>query len=333
MRRIKEKWPVYLVNTLGLLALGYFMFIVLFIFRLEVPAIAGITDSRSVTVEGAYLFEEDPDSVYKRSLEDLSYREYKRKSDSINYIQHKYTQPPWNGFIGAPFGAGYCNECDSCIPGRGDFNYSDKGIPRYYLAIPGFKVPKSTRMEMDPPVFYKKAGMAYMKYFRVDTVREGEHKGRRMGHWLNKVVRYRVLDNTNDKEEGKQLLIPISKTTYSVLDVLCWAVVIINVLVSVLVARSFILVLIDIARGRVFEVKNYRRLFFMGYGIAFSPVYSLVVQVILQWSYRSWYAGDLSVYIDWQKYLGWLLAALVAFMLAIAFRKGYRIQQEQDLTI
>ena len=74
MKRIKDKWPVYLVNTLGLLALGYFLFILLFMFRFTTST--GISDSTNSHQGRVYSYEEDPDSVYKRSIEQLPYREY-----------------------------------------------------------------------------------------------------------------------------------------------------------------------------------------------------------------------------------------------------------------
>jgi hypothetical protein len=333
MKRIKDKWPVYLVNTLGLLILGYFLFITLTMFSFNTSTGISAADSASSHQGSVYFYEEDPDSVYKRSLEDLPYREYKRQADSINFIKIRYTLPFFTGFSGAPFGVGYCMECDTCTGTGYDYDYYGKASTRYYLSIPGFKLPPRTLDNWDLPVFYKKGGVSYKKFFRLDSIFDGKNKGRLLGHWINKPVRYRVQDDFNNKEEGKHVLIPISKTTYSVVNTLHWVIFIIYLLLYVLVARSFILVLIDIARGMVFGAKNYRHLFFMAYGIAFFPVYSLVVQVILQWSYRNWYAGDLYVYIEWKKNLGWLLAALVAFLLALAFRKGYRIQQEQALTI
>lgn len=331
MKNIKEKWPVYVANTAGLLALGFFIMILSYLVTTTGTHV--LTDKAGSSI--SYFSEEDPDSLYKQSLEELPYREYKRKTDSMKNIQLRYTLPFWSGFNGAPFGAGYCMECDTCTQPFGPYyDYYSKTSPRYYMAIPGFRMPGNGYDVWEPPLFYKKGGVSYMKYFRQDTIRQGQNKGSLMGHWVNKPIRYRVMDNITDKEKKeKSLLIPVSKTTYTVLNMVCWGTMIIYVLLFLLVLRNFILVLIDIARGKAFEVNNYRRLFFIAGAIAFSPVYSFVGQVLLQWSFRSYYAGDLAVYIDWQKYLGWLLGAAVVFLLAIAFRKGYRIQQEQELTI
>lgn len=93
------------------------------------------------------------------------------------------------------------------------------------------------------------------------------------------------------------------------------------------------LVLLEVASGKAFTVKNYRRLFYIAGIIALFPITSLFTQVILQWSYRSYYAGDLLPDFDSGNKISWMLAALVVFLLALAFRKGYRMQQEQELTI
>ncbi len=328
MKKLKDKWPVYLVNLISFLILAYFV-LGFISFYTSKPVSMLINGGTFTTCD----MQEDPDSMYRKSLEDLPYRLYKEKADSMDRIKDYYSRV-FGGSSGlGAIGVEDIVECDTCSSLKSINFAGSLGEEKYYFYLSGFKLVRREDDDIYPRLHYKKGGISYLKYVQFDSVRGPDHKIMYSGHWVNKVIPYRVDEEPANTEGIKRILIPISQTSYTVLNITCWILVGIVLLLFCSVLRSFMLVLTDIARGNAFTVRNYKRLFYITNVIVLIPATFLIIQLVLQWVFRKQYAGDLVVHIGWGSYLGWVLVAMVMFLLAMAFHKGYRIQQEQDLTI
>jgi len=279
--------------------------------------------------------EEDPDSAYLHSLENLPYWTYRYKADSIHNLQQAAATHLVTAVFAYPFGVGSYLECDTCTDMRwGDWKLMAKN--KYYLLLGGFKQDeKRTEDLFYKPVYYKKLGQSYLKYVQYDTIYDA---GRRQvkgykGHWVSKPIRYQAQRELGSHDDEMHLMIPVSKTTYGVLQITMFVILGLGLVLLWLAFRKFVQVLVEIAKGNAFTVRNYQRLFFIANVVGGIVLSALLARLVMQWSFKSYYRDDLSITVNWVQNGKWLVVALAVYFIARAFKKGHDIQQEQDLTI
>ena len=279
--------------------------------------------------------EEDPDSAYIRSLEDLPYWMYRHKADSIHQLQHAYTTHLGLAINSYPFGIGRFTECDTCARGWFDADWKMPGN-RYYLVVGGFKQPIN-RLEdfFYKPVYYKKLGQSYLKYVQYDTIYDAgrSHVAGYKGHWVSKPIRYQAEKVFDSKDEEMRLMIPVSKTAYRLLQITMFVILGLGLVLFWLSFRKFVQVLVAIAQGNAFTVNNYQRLFFITNTIGAYMLCALLMRLVLQWALSGYYSGDLVITTDWWQNAKWTLFVMAFYFIARAFKTGYDIQHEQELTI
>jgi hypothetical protein len=195
---------------------------------------------------------------------------------------------------------------------------------KYYLALLGYKLDHDTK-------FFIQDGKHNLAYVVWDRVIKRTHDSTKIGHYERKEIPVRY-----SKEEEK-ILIPITKKQYTMATTLLkgfswfvmalWAFVIFGIPLQIIVS---------ISNGRAFTMKNISRLnmialflFMIALFASFSPfLFQLIFSKYIDPEFKNTSVGS-SVYKNLQYYF---LAAIV-FVLSIAFKKGYKLQQEQDLTV
>jgi len=287
----------------------------------------------------------DPDSLYRFSLSNsILYRDYQHKMDSINncsnnLLRNHLWAKGWQKEFGG-VGASEFSECDTCDYSKYSALYESgyKGNSKYYLILNDLEPVKGdSRFSVDItlPLFFSNLGFTYMKYLHIDKAVRSNGETGASAHFVVKKLKYRVVDMFNATDEThKKILIPVSKTYYQIFNVFSYFIAISTVLLFfTIIVRGFIVFLIEIAKGKAFSVENYKRLYKIAYLIAFIPLINIIPKIIFHWIYSSYYKNEFTIYIDWGENIKWIFISLVIVILAKAFKKGYQIQQEQDLTV
>jgi len=130
-----------------------------------------------------------------------------------------------------------------------------------------------------------------------------------------------------------RLMIPVSKTAYRVWQIAMFVILGLGLVLFWLAFRKFVQVLVEIAQGNAFSVRNYQRLYFITNTIGAYLLCILLARLVLQWAFSSYYSGDLVITTDWWQNAKWALFVIAFYFIARAFKTGYDIQQEQELTI
>jgi hypothetical protein len=298
-------------------------------------------------VYSAYTVPPDTDRWDHFSLPDtLPYGIYKQRMDSFNMVKNAYLlymqHALGNGLLIGSFGVQTSMECDSCLSPYTIDNELNRNT-RYYIVLHEYQ-PATDEASLIgyQPVYYGRSGKTYKKYVNKDSatiplVPKGQSSANDrhfFGHWETKELEYRTADVVGGLPEHKNILIPVSKNTHTVFKILCWAGLVLLVLAIIyFVVINSVRVIMEVARGRAFSTKNYRRLFLMAYCLAGIQLVNLLFQVTGHLVCKDRYAGDWIPYVEWMEVGRWMTAALVLWFVALAFRKGYQIKQEQDLTI
>lgn len=211
--------------------------------------------------------------------------------------------------------------------------HSIQSIPdtSYYIGLNGYY------LKLDHSTF-RKNDTTFLKY-PVITERDTSNK-RISGHYEIKPLLVDVNDLSekidNPHLQQRELLIKVSKTKY------WWYMIIISpigILSILLVLWGIILqsirVLEDIANQEVFIKKTYKKLYIIT--ISFWSI--VLIKLIMSYALHLHF----NTYIDQAFFLRFtdfftnhvtnILGGFITFCLAYAFRKGYQLQQDQNLTI
>lgn len=281
----------------------------------------------------------EPDEYEKQLLsidDSLPHRIYRHLSDSIKYIQtleknaNYLSSDAWLlGFIAFHTR----KERKSIVFDSTYRRYTMQSIPdtTYFIGLNGYY------LKMDHSTF-RKNDTTFLKY-PVITERDSINK-RISGHFETKPLLVDVNDLSDKVEvaynEKRELLIRVSKNKYR------WYMLIvvpIGILSLLFVLWGIILqsirVLEDIANQQAFIKKTYKKLYIISISFWSIVLIRLVMSYALHFHF--------STYIDQAFYLRVtdffsdhvmnILGGFITFCLAYAFKKGYQLQQDQNLTI
>jgi hypothetical protein len=184
------------------------------------------------------------------------------------------------------------------------------------------------------PIFFKKKGKFYKKYLVLDSSGKENDKNY-VFSWKTKEEQYGVNADFSSGSPSKKnnLLFPISKTAYYVWTIIFFITMFVLLVLFLSVIRYLILFVFQLSKGKAFTVKNYTYLFFVSYVIMGIGTFGLITKYIQHLILKKYYATDFVFNFDWNGYAVLLLISLVSLLLARAIKKGYKLQEEQDLTI
>lgn len=222
------------------------------------------------------------------------------------------------GFIGIT----RINDCDTCSYSNGPF--------KLYLVLRGYSLhdPLNTN-------FYIDSDKNYLQYLKIDTVfRSPLGYIQQNGHYEKKQVPFRF--SFTELGQPGAVLIPVSEGAYPVYTVLVYVLgTLVLVFLVYVVFGLPILLLIRIARGKVFIEDNIRLLHFVAWTLIIVPFAYVLLQFILKLSFHQYITNDLS--LEWLDTLtnskSSLISGIAVLIFARAFKRGYRLQKEQELTI
>jgi hypothetical protein len=194
-----------------------------------------------------------------------------------------------------------------------------------YLALKGYN------LKDDDTRFYLQNDANYLAVVKWDTTVNNNGAKNEYGHYEAKPIKVRYAS------ESKLVLIPISKTTGSILNIVIWAF---GFLAAVLTLYFFlglpILFLINISKGKAFTEANIRILKQISTVSLIIAVLAIATPYIFRLFFWKTIPEELvpePLMSRITDNLPLLFIMVVTFFISIAFKKGFKLQQEQDLTI
>lgn len=123
------------------------------------------------------------------------------------------------------------------------------------------------------------------------------------------------------------------KTPFS--EVILFILVVITMLFGLFQLKKFIN---DIKNGIVFQKNSYRRLRYVGFAILFSGLLEMLDFFFIQNYYAQFISHEAIIIetgFNWLSDFGWsyLIFGLIFFVFAEAFKEGFALKQETELTI
>jgi hypothetical protein len=194
----------------------------------------------------------------------------------------------------------------------------------YYLGLQGYHLHHNSQ-------FFVQNGNYYLTVVKWDSVIKRQYDSTKIGHYERKVISVRY--STDDK----RILIPISKKKYDFFKSALVVFLFLSIFFLIYIFFGLpIQILIDISKSKAFTKENIRRFKLMAYVLFFCTFLKVFSPYILNFFYRKMIPDEFSLEpvisaIVNNIYL--FLIALVLFFIGKAFQRGYKLQQEQDLTI
>jgi len=249
---------------------------------------------------------------------------YSNLMDSFNRIRE------WNknrlrgsgAGVSTPFfGVRHIYECDSCNSFDSK-KFKSEYKNKYFIQLNGFTLKPFAGFFINKDKYF----VNHIIWDRIDS-----------GHPSEKTeTSLRYLPGSLDFTTDSALLIPISKKSYLILEKVVEVLSII--LILFLLYTFYVLpakVLVSIASGQPFTKKNIKRLNVTGWVLLISAILPQLILITIEWIMRNripdeiYYPFLLSI-LDHRLIL---IAGLVVLLISNAFKRGYKLQQEQDLTI
>jgi len=320
---------VDLILTIIFILFGLYLLVIVSGFFWHSEPGHGATGSDILNVDGF-----DPDPPEPRPGDTMTWGQFKeveRRNTLIRQERDMQDRASGNSIGGGVISIWSIEDCDTCSTFRSELGSPKKTI-RYYLGISGY------HLRMDT-IFHFRNGRNYLRYPSWDSVHWHGEDRTRFGHYVLKEVPFRYSYNNFDNrlsDPSGQVLVPIGRGAYKAFLVI---IPLLNGLFFITILYICIglpaKILIRIAQGQVFIRKNIRQLYLAAITIPAAMVIMLLLHAIMQWVFRRDLTSDLQfsyLSIDWDS--GWsIVASIVFFLIAKAFKKGYDLQNEQDLTI
>lgn len=254
----------------------------------------------------------------------IPYFEYKKIEDSFLVAKRKRDEEN-RGIHYAGVSIGFMGVQQHMKQGGGRWKKNaHDSMFRYFFSLKGYKLIPHTEFFVQNNTYH----LAYAKWDKIDTT-NGDRI--RYGHYERKSIPYRYA------AEEENLLIPLSITQYKWLKVV-GVVLLLSMALLFLVCfgRFPIQILVNISKGRPFDRSNIFYFKTMAIVLLVLLIIKTTVPYIIHLFLRNRIPPEFSRVAFWPELvrsLPWFLVAAALFIIGKAFESGYKLQQEQDLTI
>ena len=295
-----------------LIAIGFLIF---FLLIMTNPADNRKVNNESIlnNAEGGVIEGSDP-----------QFEVYSNIMDSFNRIRE------WNKFrlrgggnsVSTPFfGVRHIYECDSCNSFDSK-KFKSEYKNKYFIQLNGFTL----KTHAD---FFIKKDKYFVNHIIWDRIYSGHPSEK-------KETSLRYSPGSLDFTTDSALLIPISKKSYLILEKVVEVLSI--TLILFLLYTFYVLpgkVLVSIASGQPFTKKNIKRLNITGWVLLISAILPQLILITIEWIMRNRIPNEIHFpfLLSILDHRLILIAGLAVLLIANAFKRGYKLQQEQDLTI
>jgi len=262
--------------------------------------------------------------VIPQSTPDSLLRMYLKINDSVNRIiqwkEHRIKSAGTSTFVQF-MGINRIDECDSCNGiSEGQSDYRRK----HFISFTGFALRDNATFLIDQN-----------NYIIENFVPEKKTENGSIGHMESKKVRVR-LSTENVPTKGLTLLIPVSQKAFIWIEIFMYALMAVAFIVGIWIFIKLpVEILLNIANGKSFNKKNIKNLAIIGWTIIGFAFCSILIPKLIQVLFPSLIPKEI-YYPMWLvlfDYKWSFIGGAAILLLAKAFKKGYNLQQEQDLTV
>jgi hypothetical protein len=318
---IKSNSAIY-----GLWIISFIVVLLLFIyFYIVFASFSGVTNSGKVTFSSGSLTQ-NLKPIDEKISTTLSYDKYKSLNDSINFIRLK-KNGELNSGVYSPFGGATSLKfaMDKDIDHK---SFSDqlsfKAPDSYFYVVKGWTIRTHNNSSFGDNAYYVKNAVPYLRKYVIKSTK-GTHT-----NWEMKDDKLNYFCTHDDKT----ILIPISKNTYTFTQytsALFMFVFVFFLLVTLLLA---IKILYNISRGKVFIKENiamFRQATFITMLIPLLFIFISLCQKLIFYNY---FDDNVVLNIDFYKdQVKSLFVGIAVSILYSVFKRGFNIQQENDLLV
>lgn len=192
----------------------------------------------------------------------------------------------------------------------------------YFLTLQGYRLPENER-------FFVQNGRYYIAYPGLDTTtKKGAEE---LVYYKRKQVPVRHHETENT------ISIPLSKFWYNLLNSIAFILIILFFIASFYITLGLpASILVSISKGRAFTKQNIKDMktiywFLLGYGVL-----KTIYPFLEEWIFSKYITGNFISTTGLNSFfssLPLLLSGLAVLLVCKAFQNGYKMQQEQDLTV
>lgn len=249
----------------------------------------------------------------------IPHYKYAAKMDSIKNIRQMRNGVDGAGMGILNIGIDAMSRCDTC----GDFSSFYKGHVQkeYMISLKNWKL--DTGSSFNPVRYFVKDGQSYLR-----KIVKKEKKG-------NKVYEKDIPVPFRIDAHDKNILIPISQTTYKVLNVMFTGLaILLGIYFILFIFRKFVEFLIEISKGDPFSDKNIKLLRFLMLNAFFVPFGIFALDFIYALIFNKCFTGDFKLDNEsWDNLVKPCFLYLTCSALYNAFKKGKALKEESDLTV
>ncbi len=194
----------------------------------------------------------------------------------------------------------------------------------YFIGVGGYSTDYDTK-------FFIQNGTYNLAYVVWDSVKKRTYDSTKTGHYERKQIDVRY------SEKDKIVLIPISKKSYNILNTLLNIAFFLLIFYSILVLLILpFLLLVAISRGHAFTAGNIKALKIISFSLFLFTLIKLCAPYIIRFFFRKKIPAEMELTPFTQlvsNNMSLIFSFIAVFLLMKAFKKGYKLQQEQDLTV
>jgi len=256
----------------------------------------------------------------------LPYNKYKELNDSIDWVRF-FKNGAYQSAVFSPFGGAMSDKfvMDKDVEHARRHDISSIEAPdSYFYIIKGWKMKDKGPTLLRDYTYYVKNGVPYFRKYILNST-NGKHSNFEM---TEKRLNYFY------QESDKTILIPISKNTYTFAKystVFLMFVFASVLLVSVLLA---IKILYNISRGKVFIEENIKMLRQATFITNLTPQLTILISLCHKLFFYKYFDENVVLNMDFYKgQIYFLFVGLAVSILYGVFKRGFKIQQENDLVV
>lgn len=258
---------------------------------------------------------------------------YQKFNDSLNLAwQLKNAYFPGTGMRVGPIGTTESMQCDNCNNAFWMFNDSKKQnrLPGLVLYGWGLKESNHHWNMLDSVIFFIQNNRFYIRKNAQLSQDKVKVDGKMLYPFgvVDQPVKFRY-----DKLD-KSIVIPVSPGIKSAISILLTIFGLLYACYLLALLGSFIRFVIGISKGIVFTDLNVRRLHWIAFSLMALPILGLLFTFSLRLIFNSYFTDDVILKPDtWEHAWKPICAGLLFLALGTAFKRGKKLQEDQDLTI
>lgn len=192
---------------------------------------------------------------------------------------------------------------------------------KYYFTLQGYKLDNDSK-------FFMENGKYYLAFVVWDKMQDNDKK---YGHYERKEIAVRY------SEQEKKILIPLTLKQHSLVSILLNALSWLYMATYAFFVIGLPLqIILSISNGKAFTSKNIIRLNLITVFLLVMALLLSFLPSIIHIIFSKYIDSNFSTPTIWRtifQNLSLYIYSAIAFVLNIAFRKGYKLQEEQELTV